>query len=262
MNFLRLLGFRGKKKKKKKASSASSGVRIQVPKKPPLLVNVPDGNIYTPAEDTKVTGRVRIRGGDGNKVLVGRGTKVTGTIDIFGSNNTVTIGESCHFRGSMIISGNNQTVSVGDHSTTADVYILCSEGADVSIGRWCMFSRRIEIRTTDAHAVIDRQTGRRVNGAESIRIGDHVWVGVGAIINKGAIVPADSIVGALSFVNGRFSEEGIVLAGSPARIVKRGVTWARTRLPQYTRTEMDYWRPEADPQLQAKELSVPDDQES
>ena len=223
---------------------------------------MPDGNVYAPAEGTKVTGRVRIRGGDGNHVEIGSGTKVTGTIDIFGKNNRITIGENCHFRGSIFVSGNNQTVSIGDHTTTADVYILCSEGADVMIGRWCMFSRRIEIRTTDAHAVIDRETGWRVNGAESIQIGDHVWVGVGVIINKGAAIPADSIVGALSFVSRRFDEEGVVLAGAPARIVKRGVTWARTRLPRYSRTEMDYWRAEADPLLQEKEISVPDDQES
>lgn len=244
-----------------KKGASSSKVRVQVAKKR-LHLEIPEGNVYNAADRTNISGRVRIQGGTANRVDIGQRTKISGTIDIIGSNNTVKIGENCHFRGSMIISGDNQTVTIGDRTTTVDVYILCSEGVDVSIGRWCMFSRRIEIRTTDAHAVIDRETGRRVNGAESIHIGDHVWVGVGAIINKGARVPADSIVGALSFVSGKFDEEGVVLAGAPARIVKRGVTWARTRLSQYTPTEMNYWRPEGGPMLQEKELSIPDDQES
>lgn len=64
-----------------------------------------------------------------------------------------------------------------------------------------MFSRKIEVRTTDAHSVIDIETRSRINKAESIHIGDHVWVGLSTIINKGAVIPSDNIIGANSFVN-------------------------------------------------------------
>jgi acetyltransferase-like isoleucine patch superfamily enzyme len=178
----------------------------------------------------------------GNQMQIGKGAKVNGSIEFLGNNNKVIIGESCHLRGSIIVKGEGQTVSFGDHSTTVGVYILCQEECDITIGKWCMFSREIEIRTTDAHSVIDRTTRRRLNKAQSIVIGDHVWVGVGAIINKGAVVPSDSIVGAMSFVNGKFDEEGVVLAGSPAKIVKRGITWNRSRRDQFTQEQMDHWK--------------------
>jgi acetyltransferase-like isoleucine patch superfamily enzyme len=109
-----------------------------------------------------------------------------------------------------------------------------------------MFSREIEIRTTDAHSAVDRATGNRINMPESVIIGDHVWVGVGAIINKGSVVPSDSIVGAMAFVNRRFEEQGIILGGVPATIVRRGITWNRGRKNKFTTEELDHWKPASD----------------
>jgi acetyltransferase-like isoleucine patch superfamily enzyme len=105
-----------------------------------------------------------------------------------------------------------------------------------------MFSRKIEVRTTDAHSVVDRQTRRRLNPASSVTIGDHVWVGLGAVINKGSSVPADSVVGAMSFVNRSFEEEGVILAGIPAKVIRTGITWNRGRNARYTQEELDFWK--------------------
>lgn len=55
-------------------------------------------------------------------------------------------------------------------------------------------------------------------------------------------MPSDSIVGAMSFVNRQSDEEGVVLAGSPAKIVKRGITWNRSRRDKFTREQMDHWK--------------------
>ncbi|RYZ85469.1 MAG: hypothetical protein EOP06_16190 [Proteobacteria bacterium] len=190
-----------------------------------------------------VKGKLFTKGQASNNLFqIGKGSKFNGSVEFLGANNKVLIGENCHFRGNIIVKGEGQTVAFGNHSTTVDVYILCQEGCNVTVGKSCMFSREIEIRTTDAHSVIDRTTGKRLNKARSITIGDHVWIGVGAIINKGAIVPSDSIVGAMSFVNGQFDEEGVVLAGSPAKIVKRGITWNRSRRDKFTPEQMDHWR--------------------
>ncbi|OAP40271.1 hypothetical protein ATB98_02195 [Sinorhizobium saheli] len=90
--------------------------------------------------------------------------------------------------------------------------------------------------------MIERASGKRVNSPGSVSIGDHVWVGLGAIISKGSSVPADSIVGAMSFVNGKFDEEGTVIAGVPAKVIKRGVTWSRVRKKRFSPEEMDGWK--------------------
>lgn len=178
----------------------------------------------------------------GNTVSFGANSKFEGKINIRGNNNRVHIGDDCTFKGIIVVKGNRQTVSFGDHSTAADVYILCQERCDVHIGRWCMFSRKIEIRTTDAHSVVDLSSGKRLNRPESIVIGDHVWIGVGSVISKGAQVPADSIVGAMSFVNARFSRSNVILAGVPARVVREGITWNRATKPSFSEADLGYWK--------------------
>ncbi len=152
------------------------------------------------------------------------------------------IGENCRLGGEFIIKGMNQTVTVGEGTTFESVYVLSQERCDVTIGRWCMFSRGIEIRTSDAHSLLRRSDGRRLNRPRPVVVGDHVWVGVGAILNKGTVLPDDCVVGAKSFVNKAFTESGIVVAGTPATVVKRGITWHRRRYRQFSQEEMDEWR--------------------
>lgn len=180
--------------------------------------------------------------GSGNTVEFLEGVVFNGSIDIRGNNNRILIGPHCVIRGRILVKGNKQTVSVGERTTFQSVYLLCQEACDVTIGRWCMFSRDIEIRTTDAHSVVDASSGRRLNQPDSVVIGDHVWISVGAMISKGAQLAEDSVVGAHSFVNGRFIESGTLIAGAPAKIVKRGITWNRSRKPVFTNGELNAWR--------------------
>lgn len=93
-----------------------------------------------------------------------------------------------------------------------------------------MFSYDITVRTTDAHSILDYTTRERINYGSSISIGDHVWVGASALISKGVCIPNDCIIGARSFVNRTITEEHTIIAGSPAKIVRTGVTWDRERL--------------------------------
>lgn len=193
----------------------------------------------------RLKGKASVRSGSGNRLTVGSNSVFNGVIRFEGDNNRILIGKECHFAGQILVKGNNQTVAFGDHSTTAgDTYILCQEDCDVLIGGWCMLSRGIEIRTTDAHSVISRTTGQRLNKAKSVSVGDHVWIGVGALLSKGAGVAADSIVGAKAFVGKVFEEEGVVIAGVPARIVKRGITWHRSRRDRFRPKDLDPWRGE------------------
>lgn len=209
--------------------------------KPPYSLSLPEGNAFDCSSAQEVRGRITVTG-SGNEIVLAEGARFSGSIIISGKNNRVYLGKSTHYRGEILVKGAGQTVSFGDHSTTAGVYILCQEGCDVRIGKWCMFSREIEIRTTDAHSVIDRESGRRLNLPASIEIGDHVWVGVGAIINKGARIADDNIVGAMSFVSKSFEESGTIIAGVPAKVVRTGITWARLRKKNYSTEEMAYWR--------------------
>lgn len=180
--------------------------------------------------------------GDHNEVFFKSGVKCKGKITIEGSGNVVIFGDGSFFRGRLIVRGNNQVVSIGSHSTFQSVYMLCQENCNIKIGNWCMFSRDVEIRTTDAHSVVDAKTRERVNNPASVKIGNHVWVGVGSLISKGSQIPNDSIVGAYSFVNKKFTEENVLIAGTPAKIVRHGVTWNRGRKPKFTQAQLEHWK--------------------
>ena len=211
-----------------------------------LEIRKAPGNLVDFADTSASKGLVNLAHeltGQGNQIVVEAASTFSGTLEIQGSDNIVRIGKHCSIRGKIVVKGRNQRVTIGDHTTFVGVYLLCIEECNIEIGSHCMFSRDIEIRTSDAHSVVDRASGRRINLPGSVRVGTHVWIGVGALVSKGASVPDDSIVGAHSFVNGTFDEQGIILAGAPARIVKRGITWNRSRKKAFTERELDHWRP-------------------
>jgi acetyltransferase-like isoleucine patch superfamily enzyme len=207
----------------------------------PLAVVLDWGKTNTVLAPGKMIATVRLRGSD-NLIEMDRSSCFTGHITVQGNANRIIIGKNCRLAGEILVKGNKQTVTIGDRTTFVSVYLLCMENKDITIGRHCMFSRDIEIRTSDAHALIDNKKRVRLNPAASVKIGDHVWVGVGAVISKGTVIADDSVVGAKSFVNKTFEEGNVVIGGTPAKIIRRGVTWDRGRKQRYTREWLDAWR--------------------
>lgn len=199
------------------------------------------------ANSVDMSGIVKARGslkvlGSHNDIVFGNNVSINCQIRIQGDHNRLYIGNDCHLRGQILIKGKSQTVSIGESTTFQSVYLLCQEGCDIIIGHHCMFSREIEVRTTDAHSLVDLATGERINQAKTVNIGDHVWIGLRALINKGASIPSDCIVGASAFVNGVHSESHTVLAGVPAKVVRRNVTWHRGRQRSFTAQALQEWQ--------------------
>lgn len=194
------------------------------------------------AETAKFLAELEIIDGSDNQIIVGEGSVVRGSVRIHGRGNRVLLGRDVAFGGRIVIKGRNQTVEIGDGTTARDTYILCQEGQSVKIGRNCLFSRRVEIRTTDAHSLVSRSTGKRLNLPGPVSIGDHVWIGVDVLVSKGVTIAEDNVVGGKSFVSGTFPESGTVIAGVPARILQRDVTWQRDRRKSYRIEDLDNWR--------------------
>ncbi len=88
-----------------------------------------------------------------------------------------------------------------------------------------MFSYGIYIWTCDSHEIYDKNTDMRINQDKDVVIADNVWVGRNVSVHKGSVIPQGCVVGANSFVNKEFQEQNCILAGTPAKIVKRGVYW-------------------------------------
>jgi acetyltransferase-like isoleucine patch superfamily enzyme len=73
-------------------------------------------------------------------------------------------------------------------------------------------------------------SGNRINQAADVEVGNHVWIGYRVLINKGVVIPENTIIGTGAVVTKSFTEENTVIAGVPAKVVKRNVNWCKERL--------------------------------
>ncbi len=173
--------------------------------------------------------------GKNNEIKIGRGSRLTDCkIHIYGSSNTVMIDNFVALNGVEIwIEDNDNYVVIGEHSSfEGNIHLACIEGTSIEIGKDCMFSANISLRTGDSHSVVDMNHDR-INPSRSIIIGNHVWIGNTVLINKGVRIPDNSIVGTGSVVTKAFDCGNVVIAGNPSKIVKEGISWERERLPVY-----------------------------
>jgi acetyltransferase-like isoleucine patch superfamily enzyme len=173
--------------------------------------------------------------GENNRLILGDhckfGSLGTPKVEFLGSGNTIRLDDRAVLkRGHLRIVGDNQVIHIGKKTTINGVYILVDEQTSVTIGDDCMFSYSIELRTTDAHSILDKVSGKRINNAADIVIGDRVWVGKEVMINKGVTLSSDMIVGARALVTRSFDAEYCAIAGVPAAVVKKDVTWDRRKL--------------------------------
>ena len=104
-------------------------------------------------------------------------------------------------------------------------------GGSIVIEGEGLWSANVQVVTDDMHAIRDVATGERVNRRGSdVRVGRHVWIGQEVIVLAGSSIGADSIVGARSVVSGEIPPN-VAAVGSPARVVRSGVTWTYEDLP-------------------------------
>ena len=149
-----------------------------------------------------------------------------------GNNNAIELGKGCTARdGSFYTQDDSNAILVGDNTVFAGkIHIACTEASKCVIGRDCLFSSEIVIRSGDSHSIFD-ENGVRINPAEDIIIGDHVWVGYRALVTKGAVIPNNCVVGTGSVVTRKTEKSShVVLAGVPARHVKEHIDWCYERV--------------------------------
>lgn len=109
------------------------------------------------------------------------------------------------------------------------MHIALDEGSSITINEDCMFSNGIQIRSTDSHSIID-STGKRINYAEDITIGEHCWIGLGCIILKGTTIAPHTVVAAGSICTTEYHKGNCIIAGNPAKVVKENIDWDRKYL--------------------------------
>lgn len=103
---------------------------------------------------------------------------------------------------------------------------------NIRIGKNAQISRDILMRTSDGHSIFNIGEDLPYNKPQDIIIGDNVWLGSRVVLLKGTTLQNNTIVGACSVVNKKFNEGNVILAGHPARIIKRNISWKRASYGQ------------------------------
>ena len=93
------------------------------------------------------------------------------------------------------------------------------------IGKRAQFGKELTIRTSDGHSIYNAGEELPYNEPQDVIIGDDVWIAQRVTLIKGAQIPSNCVVGACSLVNKKFEEEGCIIAGNPAKVIKRNIRW-------------------------------------
>lgn len=149
-------------------------------------------------------------------------------IKIFNDNVKVVIEQSNYLGVSLLCChGSGQICRIQKNTVMVDVVIQLVGSTELHIGEGCLFSEGpIYIMPCDGHSILDVETDSVVNiPVTPIVIGKHCWIGNGCKIMRGAKLPDNTIIGAGAIVNKAFEEEYTIIAGIPAKVIKRGRKW-------------------------------------
>jgi maltose O-acetyltransferase len=108
--------------------------------------------------------------------------------------------------------------SIGDrfYANTGCIFL---DSAPVTIGDSVLFGPAVQLFAV-THPLEAELRAQGLEYAEPIAIGDDVWLGGGAIVLSGVTIGDRAVVGAGSVVT-RDVPADVVVAGSPARIIRR-----------------------------------------
>lgn len=130
--------------------------------------------------------------------------EVRGNFDIFYGGDII-----CFAGGELVL---------GSGFCNSNLILRCTK--KITIGEDVAISHNVTIMDSDAHEIVGNGNAK----TQPVTIGNHVWIGSGAKVLKGVTIGDGAVVGAGAVVTHDVPAKCMV-AGAPARIVKRGVSW-------------------------------------
>ena len=154
--------------------------------------------------------------------LIRRPAYIRGKRSLSGCNG-LTTGRFCRFD----LNGIRQTLQIGDHCEMGDMtHIVAHE--KVQIGNNVLIASKCFISDTnhgnykgDSPDGPESAPNQRSLTTGAVVIGNNVWIGENAVILAGSSICDGCIIGANSVVTGKTYSEPCILAGAPARIIKK-----------------------------------------
>lgn len=108
------------------------------------------------------------------------------------------------------------SLELGSGYASPDLWLAC--GLSIKIGHGVMIADQVIIRDWDGHDIVGGRPSRL-----PIIIGDHVWVGMRAMILKGVTIGDGAVIAAGAVVT-KDVPAGTLVARNPARSI-RAVEW-------------------------------------
>ena len=165
---------------------------------------------------------IRVRGN--SSIFIGDGCRLrNASITVNGNDNKLELAEGVQFSGTIELFGDGNSIKIGRDTRINGADFIIHNGTRVDVGSSCLFSKGIDVRTTDSHGIFNSE-GKRINADRDIFIGDHVWVGRIVSILKGAKIGNGSVIGSMSLVSGSIPND-VIAAGIPAKPIKENISW-------------------------------------
>ncbi|HWK03614.1 MAG TPA: acyltransferase [Puia sp.] len=127
-----------------------------------------------------------------------------------------SIGRGCRFdigRDAVVTIGGNAFINVNTN------FIISH---NLTIGDDCVISWNCQFLDDDFHEI--GYEGKK-NTADSIVIGQHVWIGCGVSIYKGTVIPDGCVIASNSVIRGKFHVKNAIIGGNPARVIRENIVW-------------------------------------
>ncbi len=166
-------------------------------------------------------------------IVVATGLDTLSSLLVGGDDATVFIGPDSHLSaGEIYCGGDSSVVLTSGVIATSRAMVDARNGGSVFAEPDQLWAANTYIATDDMHKLVDLRTGARLNSfGAHIRLGRHVWLGRDAVVTGDVEVGEGAVVGARSLVRGQKVAAHTAVAGTPARVIREGVTWEHEDTP-------------------------------
>lgn len=179
--------------------------------------------------------------GSNSSVIIRSPRKIVKASFVLGDNCNIYIGENIFIAENLYVwataSGSIFKIEQNCWIQSLNVSLHDEPNLKILIGKDCLFGSNNSIRSSDGHTIYDAVTNEILNKPTDIILHDHIWTGRNVEILKNSEIQSNSVIGMGSIVTKRFLEGNCVLAGRPAKIVKRGINWSFARTDLFNQVD-------------------------
>lgn len=131
---------------------------------------------------------------------------------------------NCHIAEGCVIDIDGGVLTLGrGFSANRNFWISCNKA--ISFGDDAMLGWNTKFFDATGHKVY--RNGIEKDSYKPIIIGNHVWIGSESHIQKGAVIPDNSIVAYGSVVTKRFDCPNSIYGGSTANLIQKDINWEK-----------------------------------